>query len=372
MILKCERRFPPAEVSETERQVAMKILEDRIRERRLREVSTELFRKLQSNAKVVNVYNDPELRKKMPRVAATINGKQISIEELATQCLGRYGHEVLEGEINRMVLTQAMKRRSLQVSNADIDGEIRRAAVAYGYGKPDGSVEIDGWLERVQKESGSSVELYVRDVVWPTCALKKLVEAGVQLTEEDIQTGFEAHYGERVEVLAVVLSNQRTANEVYNMARSNPTDQFFGELAQQYSIEPMSKANFGQVPPISRHGGQPLLEQEAFKLKPGELSGILAIGDHFVVLRCLGRTKPVVDKLSDVRDELVADLRERKLRAAMDKEFASLKESAQVDNFVAGTLNVPRSSQVAPVNFEATDQQRSKAVRPIGTSSQRR
>ena len=38
-----------------------------------------------------------------------------------------------------------------------------------------------------------------------------------------------------------------------------------------------------------------------------------------------------------VKDELQKDLHEKKLRAAMAKEFDRLKETSQIDNFLAGT-----------------------------------
>ena len=92
--------------------------------------------------------------------------------------------------------------------------------------------------------------------------------------------------------LAIVLNNQRRAQQVFEMARKNNTTENFGELAAQYSVEPGSQAMHGEVPPIKKYGGQPKLEEEAFALKPGELSGVIQVGDKFVILRCEGYTKP--------------------------------------------------------------------------------
>jgi hypothetical protein len=157
------------------------------------------------------------------------------------------------------------------------------------------------------------------------------------VSEEDLQKGFESNYGERVEALAVVLSDQRQAQKVWEMARNNPTDAFFAELAQQYSVEPASRANGGKVPPIRKWGGSPHIENEAFKLKPGELSGLIVAGDQYVILRCLGRTKPVKVDYESVRGELHKDIAEKKLRQLMGQKFDTLREGAQVDNFLAGT-----------------------------------
>ena len=66
------------------------------------------------------------------------------------------------------------------------------------------------------------MDLYVRDAVWPSVALKKLVDDQVTITEQDIQSGFEANYGERVEVLAIVMQNQRIAQRVWQWPPSLP------------------------------------------------------------------------------------------------------------------------------------------------------
>ena len=50
--------------------------------------------------------------------------------------------------------------------------------------------------------------------------------------------------------LAIVLNNQRRAQQVFEMARKNNTRENFGELAAQYSVEPGSQALRGEVPPI--------------------------------------------------------------------------------------------------------------------------
>ncbi len=122
------------------------------------------------------------------------------------------------------------------------------------------------------QNDSAKIEIYVQDEVWPTVAMKKIVAKQVQVTDDDMQKGFEANFGPRVQALAIVLQDQRTAQRVWEMAKANQTEEYFGELAHQYSIEPASRANYGEVPPIQLHGGRPVLEDEAFRLKPGEIS----------------------------------------------------------------------------------------------------
>jgi parvulin-like peptidyl-prolyl isomerase len=337
LILQCEKQIPRTYISSEQLPQIEQQLKEQIREHKMREASAEVFQTLQTQIQTAKVYGDANLQRQHPGVAAIVGGQQLSLLQLAEECIVRHGPDVLEGEINRLVLLQELRRQEKAVDEQDIDQEVSRAADAYGYVKSDGSPDVQAWLDAVTEGDATTVELYVRDAVWPSVALKKLVGDGVQVTQEDLQKGFEANFGERVEVLAIVLNNHRQAQTVWDMARNNPTDQFFGELANQYSVEPSSRANFGRVPPLRMHSGQPLLEKEAFRLKAGELSGIVAVGDKYIIMRCLGRTQPVVKEFAVVQDELRKDLHEKKLRLAMSKEFERLIDAAQIDNFLAGS-----------------------------------
>ncbi len=334
LILKCEKRVPPIYVAERLRPDANRRLQDRIVDSKLRAASASLFQELQKSAKVVLIYSDAQLRKQYPGIAATINAQPITVQQLSEECITRYGAEVLDGEINRKLLMQELARRKKQVLPENIDREIERAADSYGYLTKEGKPNVTAWLKDVTEKDGATVDLYIRDAVWPTVALKQLVDGQVEVSEKDLKLGFESNYGSRVEVLAMVIGDQRQASRVWEMARNNPTDAYFGQLAKQYSIEPVSRANLGKVPPIRRHGGRPHIEQEAFGLKKGELSGVVALGDKFVIMRCLGQTKPVVTSFEAVRSELQKDIVEKKMRIAMSREYDRLKEEGEVINFL--------------------------------------
>jgi len=320
-------------------------LEELIRERKLRNVANDIFRELQKTAKVENVMNDPQLSRQMPGVAARINGNTVTLRELADQCIERHGEEVLEGTINRRLIEQAVKKNNITITEEDLDREIARAAAAMLRPKPDGSPDVEQWIKMVTEQQGISVEVYRRDSVWPSVALRKLVAGQVQVTEEDLQKGYEANYGPRVRCRAILMDNLRRAQQVWEMAKRRPTAEYFGELAAQYSIEATSRALKGEVPPIQKNSGQPLLEKEAFALKKGEISGIVQLeADKFVILYCEGHTVPAKVEFATVRDMLYQDILEKKTRLAMAEYFESLQENATIDNFLAGTTRSPKKA----------------------------
>ncbi|OYP38952.1 peptidylprolyl isomerase [Rhodopirellula sp. MGV] len=320
-------------------------INDQIRDQKMKTAATDLFGKLQQEAKVIKVFGNPELEKQYPGIAAIVNESRITNAQLAAECVKRHGKDVLDGEINRKVLNQALVKAQKTVTQADLQGEIQRAAKSYGFLKADGSADLQAWIESVTSDGETTYQIYVDDAVWPSVALKKLVEDRIEVTEQDLQVGFESNFGPRVEVLACVLGDKRTAQKVWKMARDNPSEEFFGRLAEDYSVEPVSASNSGKVPPIRKYSGQPTIEREAFKLQAGELSAVIGVGDKYILLKCQGRTKPLVSDPNAVREELVRDLTERKFSAEMAQEFDKLKDAAEIENYFVAVQEIASAAR---------------------------
>lgn len=354
--LQCVRHMPPANPPAAQMVEIQNRIRNDLEEMKLRESAETIYTQLRNGAQVVTVLGKPELQQQYPGAAATINSQVLAMDVLERECVKRYGPQTLEGEINRKLVEDALSSAQLQVTQAEIDQEIRNTAEFYGYVNSDGSPDIKRWIADVLSDDGKTVELYIRDAVWPTVALKKLVAGKVQVTDEDLRKGFEANFGVRVEILAIVLSNQRTAQEVWEMARNRPTEQFFGELANQYSVEPSSRSNFGKVPPLRRNGGQPNLEKAAFDLKPNDMSGIVEVGGQYVILRCQGYTNPVVQDFNAVKDELTKEIFAKKQQIEVDNYMSKLAAEAQVTNF----LN-PKKSRVGIAETRASRDELGKA-----------
>lgn len=337
IVIKCEGRLPAAEVTLAD---ATPGLAADLRERKSRQASTEVFRAIQDSSRIENVLNDPARSQATPDVAALVNGEPIAIERVRGIAVERHGQEVLEILITRALIGQALARQQQAVVQADLDAEVARAATSMGFKRPDGSPDVEGWLERVTREEKIPLRHYMEDVVWPSVALKKLV-GGVPVLKEDLDKAFAATFGPRAKCRIIVLDSQRRAQEVWQLARKNPTAEAIGALAETYSVDPTTRALRGEVPPIQRFGGQPTLEREVFALAPGELSGVVQIADRFMVIFCEGFTEPAKVSFDEVRDELYDDIFEKKQRIEMARHFSHLRESASIDNFLAGTSQTP-------------------------------
>lgn len=345
--LQCVRRLPASFPNPQTLPLIEQRIADQLRDQRLGQAANDIFAQLQQNSRVEVILGNPELEKKYPGVAAHINGQQMPLSYLAYECVNRHGRQILRGEIDRYLLADELKRSGRTILKPDINAEIARAADAAGYIHSDGSPDSNAWLTSIMEEEGVTMDLYIDDAVWPSVALKKLVEDRVQISNEDLQKSFESNFGPRAEVLAIVLSSQRTAQDVFRKAREGLTEQSFGELAAKYSVEPVSRSNFGKIPALRRHGGRPTLEDAAFSLEPGQMSGVIAWGDQYAVLYKQGETKPLVQNFEAVKPELEKEIREKKLRIEMHRKLDEMHRTAQVQNILE---NKNSGSNVVPVS----------------------
>ncbi len=344
IVLKCEGHLPASGVKLDD--VREKLVAE-LSEQASRAASAEFFRTLERQAKVEKRLDTASPTALSAGTAAVVDGVAIPTETVAAACLERHGEEVLEILVTKTLISQALTRQKLAVEPADVEQEIDRAARSLGFTKQDGSADVDAWLRRVTQDDRVPMRHYIDDIVRPTVALKKLV-GPVTVTNEDLGKAYDATFGPRARCRMIVLDSQRRAQEVWQLARQNPTPEFIGELAEKYSADPASRALRGEVPPIQRYGGQPTLEREAFSLQPGEVSGIVQVADRFMILFLEGFTEPMKVTVDEVKQELKDDIQEKKQRIEMTRFFTYLREGASIDNFLTGTSQTPTQQSPPP------------------------
>lgn len=264
---------------------------------------------------------------------ARVNNEDISYDAVAAECVRRHGKEVLDDMIHRLIIAKACENNHISVTDNEVNLEVKRIATRF-------NLDEMAYLQMLQQERNITPDQYKASVIWPMLALKKLAGEKVDISEEDIQKAFVRNYGPRVKALVIMCDNLRRANEVWEKAKQEPDN--FEKLAQEYSIDPNSRALGGKIPPIPRYTGAEKLESEAFKLKMGEISGVIEIAQgRYVILKCEGRTTPVVNDIEEVRDSLYDELKESKTQQAVGKTFEKIKESTTVQNFYAQTSSGP-------------------------------
>ncbi|MEZ6054859.1 MAG: peptidylprolyl isomerase [Planctomycetaceae bacterium] len=288
-----------------------------------------------------------------------VNKQPISYDEVARECVSRYGAEVLDKIINRMIIQQECEKRGVVVTEAEVTQEVQKICKNF-------KLPPDTWYQMLQAERHITPQQYHRDIIWPMLALKKLAGTDITVSEEDMRKAFERDYGPRVEVRIIMVDgNIRQAGEIWDKCRANPED--FDKLAKELSADPNSRPLGGVVPPIRKHAGLTQVEEEAFKLKPGEISSVIQIEkNRHVIMKCEGFTKPVVADIKDVWTELHETLIEEKTQMAVAEVFEKISDEAEVINYLTRKSTVGKApAELSPGNIRQTSgTQTSERVTP--------
>ncbi len=286
-------------------------------------------------------------------VLARVNGQVITYDVVAQECVDRYGRDVLDNVINRVLIQQACREKGVKVTEAEVVQEITRISKRFG-------LDMGTWYKMLQAERGLTPLQYQRDVIWPMLALKKLAGKEVKISREMMQKAYADAYGPKARCKMIMLDNHRRAQEVWDECRRHPED--FERLAQEHSVEPNSRSLGGTIPPIRRYtGAHEAVRDAAFRMRtPGEISPIIQVGlNSYVILKFDGFTEKVDHNPRDVQAQLHDELMEQEVQKLIAETFQNLRETAQIQNKVTGestTRVTPAGATATPgTNIRPTD-----------------
>jgi foldase protein PrsA len=287
---------------------------------------------------------------------ARVGKESISYDLVAQEAVARHGKEILDDLINRMIIQQKCEEANVEVTEAEINAEVTRIAKRF-------NLDTDQWYKMLQAERNISPQQYRQSVIWPMLSLKKLAGEQVDITEEEMDKAFVRNYGSRVKARLILLDNQRRAQEVWDKCKQNPDG--FEKLAEEFSVDSSSRALGGSIPPIPMNSGNETLEKAAFKLKEGEISGLIELQTgRYAILKSEGKTEPVVNDISEVREQLYEELFEAKTQQSVAKVFEQIKKEVPVDNYITQTSTGQNRpfTQATPGTIQPAS-----ATKPAGT-----
>jgi hypothetical protein len=210
-------------------------------------------------------------------VAAIVNGKPITIAELAQQCRIRYGNEVLDDMVNKTLLMQACLAQKIIIEDKDVNNEIARTAAQF-------RLTTAQFVKVIEDERDISREQYAEDVVWPMLAMRALSKDTIVVSPQEVDREFQSQYGPKVKVRMIACKDANKIAQIHKQVTADPDS--FKKMAKDHSEDPDSASVEGLLPPIRRNLGDDELESIAFSLQPNQVSKIFQAGEMNVILQC--------------------------------------------------------------------------------------
>lgn len=283
-------------------------------------------------------------------VAATVNGEVIYASALSGEVTAialQYGIDVKSkegekqrGEITRVVLDQMIEQRLILQKARQVNALATDAQIDAQLAEIKRNFPSEADFQGALAQRGLTVNA-LRDRLRTNLTVQNLVGkvTSVSVTDAEVEQYFRQHrreYDQPEQVRASHILLESDAEARFVLARLRRGDKF-EDLARQYSKDPGSKEQSGDLGFVGRGQLVGEFEKAAFTLRPGQVSGIVKTQFGYHLIKVTGRKDPQPANLAQVRDQIRAQLLSKKREAAFQAWLKRIKAQAKIKRFDRAT-----------------------------------
>ena len=237
------------------------------------------------------------------RVLATVNDTPITQRQLVERLRYGPGPKVLLRMIDERLIVAEAARRGIRPTPQQVELKLSQAASRFGSEKD---------LKDMLRQRGHSLaELKARlrlDAMLDRIATEQTTVEDSQIEQYYQKSIDEFSYGEQVRA-RMILTEVRQNAETLKEALDSGGD--FAGLAQQFSTDPATSDQGGDMGYFERDDYAERISEVAFSLEPGQISEVFEVPDGFCILKVEDRRPAGVKSLEDVRDQIIARLKHK-------------------------------------------------------------
>lgn len=259
--------------------------------------------------------SDPPAPSADERIVARVGSRTVSMRQLQQPLLEAEGLNVLLNLVQLELAKETAERSNVVVLPEDIRQErAQTMARMFESATPE---DYDELLEQFLRREGLSRPSF--DLVMETNAyLRKIAEPMLKdkITEESLEEGFRAMYGETVKVRHIQAANVREIQEAQRRLAAGET---FEKIAQELSRNARTKDLGGELPAFSRMATDipQSFKDAAFALEVGEVSDPVQASGAYHLIKLEQRIAPKAVKFEEHKESIRRELYERLMQATV-------------------------------------------------------
>lgn len=278
------------------------------------------------------------------KIVALVNGEIISSEDIQNrtnafllttqipyneQTKGMIAQRVLNLAVDEKIKLQEAAKNGIEISQEELNDQWRTF-------EKNRKIPM-GQLKKILKEAGVSEKTFAEqmkaDLAWVRVVRKKSYAEG-NLTQKEIEQAMEEARKDlttpkyMVSEIYIKKSNARNLNDLVSNLRSDPRFELY---AMQFS-ESASAANGGNLGWVNAGKLPSALETALKRMKPGDVSEPIQVGDGFYVLKLQRKFDPAKDK-PELPDEKAIRmfLENQKMETLSKKLMQDLRQRAVIE-----------------------------------------
>ena len=217
--------------------------------------------------------------------------------------LAQARQDILDGMIDGLLIEQAAAALHIGITDTELEGKVEADIAAGG-----GQSAFDEWLAATG-QTRDDYKAMLRES-WFAQQVMDAVTAGVP-TE-----------AEQVHARHILVDSEQAAQQVLTMLQQSAD---FATLARERSLDEATKDSGGDLSWFPRGAIAPELETAVFALQPGQVSGIVRLGDEYDILQVVER-----EAARPLSPEIQADMK----FALFDEWLAQQRASAVIERHV--------------------------------------
>jgi parvulin-like peptidyl-prolyl isomerase len=271
---------------------------------------------------------------------ATVNGSKIYLDDYQDRIdkklrlvpenllnrpdyMKKFEQEILDSMITDKIMYLRAEELGISVSDSELEDKIKEIKKDYGE-------DFTGLFTQSNIDYGKWKEEFKNELL-----LQKLVEkdvnARIKISDEEIGAYFEKHRRQykseaRVKISQIVVRDMRTAEKAIQRLQSGEA---FAKVASDLSISPEASRG-GELGFVTRFVMPEPLDETIFELPVNKVSPIVQSSYGFHIFKVLENLPAKDRELSEVREDVIADIRMQKEEAAYVIWLEGLRKKAVI------------------------------------------
>lgn len=238
-------------------------------------------------------------------IVAQIEGEAITRNELVDYLMENYGNDALNQLIVDKILLTEVEKRRIEVTDEEVQEEIDLLIEEYGSEELFLSILEYSGMTLADLKKSYRMNLYVDKVLRP----------GIIITDEETENYFEAnklYLGQEEEVRASHILVE-TEDLALDIKEKLDKGEDFAELAKEYSTDPGSKDNGGDLGFFGKGVMVKSFQDAAFSMEIGEISQPVESSHGYHIIKLEDKTEAKEANYEEVKDQIKETILQERL-----------------------------------------------------------
>ena len=262
-----------------------------------------------------------------PAVVATVNGEEISKDELSDLLLKQAGQQGLNLLIAQKIVDLEATKQKISISADEIEKELEEYYTTYG-----GADNFTQILEL----SGSSLE-EIKSNLTQNLKIKKLLAPRISVTEAEMKSFFEENKNsfaqeEQVKASHILVATEKEAQDLKGKLAKGED---FAALAKEFSTDTSTKDQGGQLGFFGRGTMTAEFEKAAFALKVGTISDPVKTEYGYHLIKVEDQRAAEAPNYEKSKEEIKEYLTNQKLEKEYNPWLQQVSEDYQIESFLS-------------------------------------